>query len=106
MPPIPIEVVAGQMATFTLTFTTEGEPVDPASLLLAYHLDGQDTQYVYGGAGSPITRSSAGVYTAAIDTTELFGVSVWVAFSKGTGQAVSNEVWLDVEAPAVSPTWG
>ena len=76
--------VAGTLITSTVTFTSEatGQPTDPTTITLKYLPPGGSVQTVtYPNA--LITRVSAGVYAAELDSTGLPGI--WTVEWAGTG---------------------
>lgn len=83
-------------ATFTLTST--GLATDPSTITLKYLPgSGSAVTIVYPAAG--ITRVSAGVYQASLDTTGKPGT--WTVEWIGTGavQAIATDTWTITAAP-------
>jgi hypothetical protein len=76
--------IAGDLITSTATWVSEatGQPTDPTTITLKYLPPGGSvTVIVYPATG--VTRASAGVYVAELDTTGLPGD--WIVQWAGTG---------------------
>lgn len=92
--------MAGSLVTSTATFvsTATGTAADPTTIVLKYLEPGSGVQTVtYPDAF--ITRVSAGVYSAELDTTSLPGA--WTVEWIGTGavQAIAASSWTVTRAP-------
>lgn len=92
--------MAGSLVTSTATFTAEatGDATDPTTIVLKYLEPGSGvTTVTYPDAF--ITRVSAGVYSAELDTTSLPGA--WTVEWIGTGavQAIAAASWTVTRAP-------
>jgi hypothetical protein len=102
--------IAGQFIRFTATFTVEpsGADSDPTEILFLYSVNGGATvQYEYspGGGLGTIIRDSTGNYHIDVDTTGLAGGWEYEWASKGAPQVISPGGTLQVNAPALVPSF-
>jgi hypothetical protein len=92
-------ILAGNVAQFTVTFTTEstGQPIDPTTIVFSYSVNGGATlnSWTYTSATTPavgtVARISTGVYEVWVDTTGLNGNLVGNWLSTGTGAARTQD---------------
>ena len=92
-------VLAGNVAQFTVTFTTEstGSLIDPTTIVFSYSLNGGATinSWTYTSATTPavgtVARISTGVYEVWVSTTGLNGLLVGEWVSTGTGAASTQD---------------
>jgi hypothetical protein len=92
-------LLAGNVAQFTVTFTTEstGQPIDPTTIVFSYSVNGGATlnSWTYTSATTPavgtVARISTGVYEVWVDTTGLNGNLVGNWLSTGTGAARTQD---------------
>jgi hypothetical protein len=90
--------VAGSLITSTATFANAaGSPADPSTITLKYRAGSGPTVVAVYPAPA-ITRVSAGVYQALLDTTGWAGPGdqLWAVQWSGTGlvQAIADSYWF------------
>ena len=88
----------GSIVTVSGTFRgLAGTVTDPSVVKLTVKTpDGTQTTYTYG-SDAEVVKSSTGVYTADLDTTNKRGLWIYTWWSTGTAQADSGEQEFYVE---------
>ncbi len=91
---------AGSLVTSTATFTltSTGVATDPSTITLKY-LAGSGSVITKVYPDAFITKVSAGVYSAELDTTALPGTWVVEWIGTGTVQAIASATWTITAAP-------